>query len=129
MQKIFFISAAILGGLAVALGAYGAHGGAETIVQNDAVITFGKAVRYHMHHALVMFAVVWGLSEWKDQTKLLNIAGWLFLAGILLFSGSLYVISFTGIYVGYITPFGGVAFVGGWFTLAYAGYKAKIKQS
>jgi len=127
MQKIFFVSGAILGGLAVALGAYGAHGGAETISQNDAVITFGKAVRYHMHHALILFAVVWGLSEWKDQSKLLNIAGWLFLAGILMFSGSLYVISFTGIYVGYITPFGGVAFVGGWFTLAYAGYKAQIK--
>ena len=129
MQKIFFISAAILGGFAVALGAYGAHGGAEILNQNNAVITFGKAVRYHMHHSLIMFAVVWALSEWKDQSKLLNIAGWLFLAGILLFSGSLYIISFTGIYVGYITPFGGVAFVGGWFTLAYAGYKAKMKHS
>lgn len=127
MQKIFFVSAAILGGLAVALGAYGAHGGAEILNQNDAVITFGKAVRYQMHHALILFAVVWGLSEWKDQTKLLNIAGWLFLAGILMFSGSLYIISFTGIYVGFVTPFGGVAFVGGWFTLAFAGYKATQK--
>ena len=127
MQKIFFITASILGGFAVALGAYGAHGGAETIAQNDAIVTFGKAMRYHTHHALVMFAVVWALSEWKDQTKLLTISGLLFLAGILLFSGSLYIISFTGIYMGYITPFGGVAFVGGWFTLAFASYKAKIK--
>ncbi len=127
MQKIFFITAALLGGLAVALGTYGAHGGAETIAHNDAVITFGKAMRYHTQHTLIMFAVVWALSEWKEQTKLLNIAGWLFLAGIFLFSGSLYFISFTGIYAGLITPFGGVAFVGGWLTLAYAGYKAKIK--
>lgn len=124
MQKIFFISAAILGGLAVALGT---HGGAEVLNQNDAIITFGKAVRYQMHHALILFAVVWGLSEWKDQTKLLNIAGWLFLIGILMFSGSLYIIAFSGISMGYVTPFGGIAFVGGWFSLAYAGYKATIK--
>jgi len=127
MQRIFFMVAAILGGLAVAIGAYGAHGGAEILYANDAVITFGKAVRYHMHHALILFVVIWALSEWKDQTKLLNIAGWLFIAGILLFSGSLYIISFTGLEMGYITPLGGVAFVGGWFTLAYSGFKAKIK--
>jgi uncharacterized membrane protein YgdD (TMEM256/DUF423 family) len=127
MQKIFFVAAAILGGLAVALGAYGAHGGANVIAQNDAVITFEKAVRYQMHHALILFAVVWGLSEWKDQTKLLKIAGWLFLAGVLLFSGSLYIIAFTGIGMGYLTPLGGIAFIAGWFFLAFAGYKAKIK--
>lgn len=127
MQKIFFISASLLGGLAVALGAYGAHGGSAILEQNNAVITFGKAVRYQMHHVLVLFAVSWALSEWKDQTKLLNIAGWFFLAGIILFSGSLYIIAFADIYVGFITPFGGVAFVGGWFTLAYAGYKAMMR--
>jgi uncharacterized membrane protein YgdD (TMEM256/DUF423 family) len=127
MQKLFFVSGAILGGLAVALGAYGAHGGSAILEQNNAIITFGKAVRYQMNHTLILFAVAWALSEWKDQTKLLNIAGGLFLTGIVLFSGSLYIISFVGIYVGYITPFGGVAFVSGWFTLAYAGYKAKLK--
>jgi len=126
MQKTFFIAGAIFGGLAVALGAYGAHGGAETINQHDAVITFGKAVRYQMHHALILFVVVWALSEWKSQTKLLNITGWLFLGGILLFSGSLYIITFAQIDMGYVTPLGGIAFVGGWLTLAYAGFKAKM---
>jgi len=123
MQKIFFILAAVLGGFAVALGAYGAHGGADLIAQNNAFITFDKAVRYQMHHSLVLFAVVWALNQWKQQTKLLNIAGFLFLIGILLFSGSLYIITFFGIKMGYITPIGGIAFVAGWFTLAFAGYK------
>ena len=127
MQKIFFIIGAILGGLAVVLGAYGAHGGAEIINQHDAVITFGKAVHYQMHHALILFVVVWALSEWKSQTKLLNIAGWLFIAGVLLFSGSLYIITFAQIDMGYITPLGGISFVGGWLFLAYAGFKAKMK--
>lgn len=125
MKKLFFISAAILGGLAVAFGAYGAHGGAEILKQHNAVITFGKAVRYQMHHALILFAVALSFNYFKEQTKLLNIAGILFLIGILFFSGSLYIIAFLQIKMGYITPIGGIAFVGGWFTLAYAGYKSK----
>ncbi len=125
MKKLFFISAAILGGLAVAFGAYGAHGGAKLLEQNNAVITFGKAVRYQMHHALILFAVALSFNYFKEQAKLLNIAGVLFLIGIVFFSGSLYIISFLQIKMGYITPIGGVAFVGGWLTLAYAGFKIK----
>ncbi len=127
MQKIFFITAAVLGGLAVALGAYGAHGGSEILNQHNAVITFGKAVRYQMHHSIVLLIVALAMGSWKEQTKLLNIAGWLLLSGILFFSGSLYIIAFAGVKMGYVTPLGGIAFVGGWFTLAFAGYKAKIK--
>jgi len=127
MQKLFFISGAILGGLAVALGAYGAHGGHEILTQNNALITFGKAVRYQMHHAIMLVIVALAIVSWKEEAKLLNIAGWLFFAGIILFSGSLYIIAFAQIKMGYITPLGGIAFVGGWFTLAYAGYKAKLK--
>jgi uncharacterized membrane protein YgdD (TMEM256/DUF423 family) len=127
MQKLFFILGAILGGLAVATGAYGAHGGHNILVQHDALITFGKAVRYQMHHAIMLVIVALAIASWKDQEKILTIAGWLFLGGILFFSGSLYIIAFAGVKMGYITPLGGIAFVGGWFTLAYAGYKAKIK--
>lgn len=123
MQKIFFIAASVFGGLAVALGAYGAHGGAEIINQNDAIITFGKAVRYQIHHALVLFVVVWALSQAPSISKILTIVGWLFITGIILFSGSLYIISFTGIGMGYLTPLGGIAFVLGWGLLAYSGYK------
>jgi uncharacterized membrane protein YgdD (TMEM256/DUF423 family) len=127
MQKLFFISGAILGGLAVSLGAYGAHGGHNILMEHNALITFGKAVRYQMHHALILIIVALTMASWKKEIKLLNIAGWLFLAGIILFSGSLYIIAFAGIKMGYVTPLGGIAFVGGWFTLAYAGYVAKIK--
>ena len=123
MKKLFFVSGAILGGLVVAIGAYGAHGGHKVLVQNNALITFSKAVRYHMHHAIMLILVAFSINIWKEQTKILNIAGWLFLAGIVLFSGSLYIIAFTGVKMGYVTPLGGIAFVGGWFTLAYAGYK------
>jgi uncharacterized membrane protein YgdD (TMEM256/DUF423 family) len=128
MQKLFFIAGAVLGGLVVALGAYGAHGGHQILVEHDALITFSKAIRYQMHHAIMLIVVALTMSSWKEQEKLLNIAGWLFLAGIILFSGSLYIIAFAQIKMGYITPLGGTAFVGGWFTLAYAGYKAKIKN-
>jgi uncharacterized membrane protein YgdD (TMEM256/DUF423 family) len=126
MQKLFFVSAAILGGLAVAFGAFGAHAGAQILIENNAVITFEKAVRYQMYHALVLLVVSFALTFWKSQTKYLNISGILFLFGILFFSGSLYIISITGFKMGIITPIGGIAFVGGWFTLAYAGFKEKL---
>ena len=80
-----------------------------------------------MHHAIMLVIVGLAIVSWKEEAKLLNIAGWLFLAGIILFSGSLYIIAFAQIKMGYITPLGGTAFVGGWFILAYAGYKAEIK--
>jgi uncharacterized membrane protein YgdD (TMEM256/DUF423 family) len=123
MQKLFFIIGSILGGLAVAAGAYGAHGGHNILVQHDALITFGKAVRYQMHHSIMLIITAIAINSWKEQKKLLTIAGWLFLIGIIFFSGSLYIIAFAQIKMGYITPFGGIAFVAGWFTLAYSGYK------
>ncbi len=127
MKKMFFIAGALLGGLAVSLGAYGAHGGNAILVQNNALVTFDKAVKYQMHHAIMLIIIALAITSWKDTVKLLNIAGWLFFAGIILFSGSLYIIAFAGVKMGYITPLGGIAFVSGWFTLAYAGYKATIK--
>ena len=127
MQKLFLVAGAILGGLVVAIGAYGAHGGHEILVRHDALITFSKAIRYQMHHAIMLIAVALAASSWKEQEKLFNLAGWFFLAGIIFFSGSLYIIAFAQIKMGYFTPLGGTAFIAGWFTLAYAGYKAKIK--
>jgi uncharacterized membrane protein YgdD (TMEM256/DUF423 family) len=127
MKKMFFIIGAVLGGLVVAIGAYGAHGGHEILVKHNALITFSKAVRYQMHHAIMLVIVALAMDAWKEQTKLLNLAGWLFLAGIVFFSGSLYIIAFAQVKMGYITPLGGTAFVAGWFVLAYAAYKAKIE--
>ncbi len=124
MSRIFFIIGAIFGGLAVVAGAYGAHAGAQYLSPESA-ITFGKAVRYQMHHGLVLLAVAWAVSNWPKQAKILTAAGWLFVTGVILFSISLYIIAFTGLNIGIITPFGGTAFIAGWFLLAWAGWKAR----
>ena len=125
MKKIFFISGAILGGLAVAAGAYGAHAGAEFLT-DEGVITYGKAVRYQMHHALALLIIGLAMAQWPNQQKILSLAGWSILAGIILFSGSLYIIALAHVPMGYITPFGGTAFVIGWFLLAYGAWKEKM---
>ena len=127
MNRNFFILGSVLAGLAVAIGAYGAHGGAEYLT-DESSITFGKAVRYQMHHALALLAVALAFAQWPNQKKILNFAGYSLLAGIILFSGSLYIIVFADINMGYITPLGGILFVVGWFSLAYAAWKAKSKD-
>jgi len=127
MQKTFFISGAIIGGLAVAIGAYGAHGGAKYL-DAESIITFGKAVKYQMHHALLLLAIALSYSQLPNQKKTLNIAGLSLLGGILLFSGSLYAIVFAKIPMGYITPAGGILFVIGWFSLAFAAYKHRFTE-
>jgi uncharacterized membrane protein YgdD (TMEM256/DUF423 family) len=123
-MKKYFISGAILAGLAVAIGAYGAHGGAK-FMDAETILTFGKAVRYQMNHAFALIAVAFAISQWPDQFRLLNLAGYSFLGGIIAFSGSLYLIVFANLPMGYITPFGGILFVIGWLILAYAVFKTK----
>jgi len=122
MQKTFFIIGAILGALAVIIGAYGAHGGSK-YMDAESVITFGKAVRYQTHHALVILVVALAYAQWPDQSKVLNLAGYSLIGGILLFSGSLYTIVFAKISMGYVTPLGGILFISGWLFLAYAAFK------
>jgi uncharacterized membrane protein YgdD (TMEM256/DUF423 family) len=124
MEKIFFVLGAILGGLAVASGAFGAHG-LKNIVTSDRLETFETAVRYQTYHAFALIAVAWALARWPNQVSLLNTSGWLFLAGIILFSGSLYLLVLSGVkWLGAITPFGGVAFVAGWICLAIAAWRS-----
>lgn len=124
MGRIFFIIGAVFGGLAVAAGAYGAHAGAQYLSLESA-ITFGKAVRYQMHHGLVLLVVAWAISNWPKQAKILTIAGWLFVVGVVLFSFTLYIIALSGLNIGIITPFGGTAFIAGWFLLAWAAWKER----
>ncbi|MBN1669110.1 MAG: DUF423 domain-containing protein [Anaerolineales bacterium] len=124
MEKNFFIIGSILGGIAVATGAFGAHG-LKNLVSAEALETWDKAVRYQMYHALALLLLAWAISHWPAQARLLGIGGWLFLAGVLLFSGSLYLLVLSGIkWLGAITPLGGVAFVAGWLCLLIAAWRS-----
>jgi uncharacterized membrane protein YgdD (TMEM256/DUF423 family) len=123
MDRIFFIIGSILGGLAVATGAFGAHG-LQKMVTPERLDTWEKAVRYQIYHALALLLLAWAITHWPEQAKLLAAGGWLFLIGVILFSGSLYllVLSDTS-WLGAITPLGGVAFVAGWLCLAIAAWR------
>ena len=117
MNQLFFILGSISGGLAVALGAFGAHA-LKARLTPDLLATFETGVRYQMYHALALLVVAIALAR-VPASGLLNAAGWLFVVGTLLFSGSLYVLCFTQKrWLGAVTPFGGLAFIAGWACLA-----------
>ena len=78
-----------------------------------------------MDHSLALILIGLALGQWKDQGKLLSYAGYSLFAGIILFSGSLYIIVFAKIKMGYVTPLGGILFIMGWFFLALAAWKRK----
>jgi len=120
-MKIFAILGAVLGGLSVAAGAFGAHA-LKGHLEPRMLEVFETGARYQMYHALALFAVAWVYQQTQAQTA--QVAGWAFLVGVLLFSGSLYAMAFTGIRgLGAITPIGGVAFLIGWGALAAAATK------
>ncbi|PZX05824.1 uncharacterized membrane protein YgdD (TMEM256/DUF423 family) [Psychrobacillus insolitus] len=123
-MKFFIIAGAINGFLAVALGAFGAHL-LEGRIADKYLSTWGTAVQYQMFHALALVAIgILMSSKVLGHVSQLNIAGYLILAGIVIFSGSLYVLSLTGISIlGAITPIGGVAFLAGWIMLIVAAVK------
>jgi len=122
MTNTFFSIGAILAAISVSLGAFAAHAATKFMTEQQ-LGWMEKAARYNMYHALALFAVAWALTRWTSQTGLLNAAGWSFVAGIALFSGSLYIMAFTPLRLGYITPLGGVAFVLGWILLAIAAWR------
>jgi uncharacterized membrane protein YgdD (TMEM256/DUF423 family) len=120
--RLFFILGSISGGLAVAFGAFGAHTLKDRLTE-DALSTFETAARYQMVHALALLAVAFAVTQWPDS-DLPVIAGWLFVAGNVLFSGSLYLLSLTDVrWLGAITPLGGTAFIAGWACLALAAWR------
>ena len=117
-MKIFIVLGIINGFLAVALGAFGAHG-LEGKLSEKSLAIWDKAVHYQMFHTMAL--LVTGLLLAKLQQTSAVWAGWMFFVGILLFSGSLYLYSTTGTkLLAMITPFGGVAFLIGWVLLGYA---------
>ncbi|MEO8196482.1 MAG: DUF423 domain-containing protein [Thermoanaerobaculia bacterium] len=121
MDRGFLTLGALSAGLAVALGAFAAHG-LKARLDPQALATFEVGARYQMYHALALLAVGLLAERWPGQESgLLVWSGALFLAGTLLFSGSLYALGLTGFrWLGAITPFGGVAFLAGWGCLAAA---------
>lgn len=115
--------AGISGALAVGLGAFGAHGLEPILIQNGRLDTFETAVSYHFYHTLGLLGLGI-LALIKPDWKFLSFSAWCMILGILIFSGSLYILSLTGItWLGAITPLGGVGFILGWLGLAYSALK------
>jgi len=118
MDKTFALAGAISAFIAVGAGAFGAHALRGRITP-DLLAVFETGARYQMYHALALFAVAWASDHWTGSP--VRVAGWLFIGGTVLFSGSLYLLSLTGIrWLGAITPFGGLMFLTGWAALAIA---------
>ena len=123
MDRVFLGVGAVSAGLAVALGAFAAHG-LRGRLSPEAMQTFETGARYHMYHALALLAVAWAVTRWPGAA--VTAAGWLFIAGTLLFSGSLYLLAITGVRaLGAITPIGGLAFILGWLALAWAAWSGR----
>ena len=116
MDRLFFGLGALSALVSVAAGAFGAHA-LRVRLTPEHLAVFETAARYQMYHALGLLAVGWAITRWPGVLPLW--AGWLFVAGTLLFSGSLYILALTGArWWGAVTPLGGVAFLAGWLCLA-----------
>lgn len=127
MTKTYLLIAAISGFLAVALGAFGAHGLRDKL-SADLLAVYHIGVQYHFYHTLALLAValLLALQSSSLSLSLLKWSGNLFAIGIVIFSGSLYVLAISGVrWLGAITPIGGVAFLAGWICLALAAWNWK----
>ena len=112
---------ALNGALAVMAGAFGAHG-LKAKLAPELLATWHTGAEYHMYHALAL--VLAGVVAGAAPTTTLNAAGIALAAGMLLFSGSLYLLALTGVkWLGAITPLGGLAFIAGWLLLAHAAWR------
>lgn len=127
MHKEFFVTACLLGALAVGLGAFGAHG-LKTVLAPQQLVTFETGVRYLFYHVFALLFVA--LLYQQVPVPLVRAAGWCFLAGMILFCGSLFMLVYVqakGLggykWLGPVTPFGGLAFILGWILMAVAVFK------
>jgi len=115
MDRLFATLGAVSAFLAVATGAFGAHA-LRTRLSPDLLAAFETGARYQMYHALALLLVAWAATRWSGPP--IRAAGWLFVAGTVIFSGSLYVLALTGARgFGAATPLGGLAFLAGWLAL------------
>jgi uncharacterized membrane protein YgdD (TMEM256/DUF423 family) len=123
MGRLFSLIGAACAFLAVAFGAFGAHS-LKAILAPDMLVVFETGVRYQMYHALALLAVGWAVHQYPQAS--FRTAGWLFVAGILLFSGSLYVLTLSGVrWLGAVTPLGGACFLAGWGVFAWQAFKQR----
>jgi uncharacterized membrane protein YgdD (TMEM256/DUF423 family) len=122
MDRVFIVIGALSAFIGVAAGAFGAHG-LKSRLSPEMLAVFEVGVRYQMYHALALVVVAWAYTRWPGT--LVTTSGALFIIGTLLFSGSLYLLSLSGIkWLGAITPIGGLAFLAGWLCLAWTALKA-----
>jgi uncharacterized membrane protein YgdD (TMEM256/DUF423 family) len=116
MDRLFFGLGAVSALIAVAAGAFGAHA-LRVRLTPEYLAVFETAARYQLYHALALLAAAWAVSRWPGPLPVW--AGWLFVVGTVLFSGSLYILALTGTrWWGAVTPLGGVAFLAGWLCFA-----------
>ncbi|MCG3777549.1 MAG: hypothetical protein JW388_0242 [Nitrospira sp.] len=117
LSQQFLVLGTVFAGVAVAAGAFGAHA-LSKILDEHRLQVFDTATRYQMYHAVGLCIVAWAIDRYPSQR--LEQTGWLFTLGILLFSGSLYVVSLAGIrWMGAVTPIGGAAFLAGWLLFGW----------
>lgn len=123
MFKLFLMLGSVNAFLAVALGAFGAHALKDKLAELNMLSTYQTGVQYHMFHALALILIAL-ISDKLGNSSMIATSGWLIFIGIILFSGSLYVMSMSGIKIlGAITPFGGLCFLAGWVLLAISAWK------
>ena len=121
-MRLFFGIGSVLAGLAVVLGAFGAHALRSSLSAQD-LATFEIGVRYQMYHGLALLAVAWAMGRWESSA--LTAAGWLFVVGVAVFSGSLYALVLLGQrWLGAVTPIGGVALILGWALMAWSALRS-----
>ncbi|MFN8527821.1 MAG: DUF423 domain-containing protein [Anaerolineae bacterium] len=126
MSRTFVIAAAVFAFLGVAAGAFGTHALRAHFDANPALEdTFHTGTQYHIYHALALLGTAWAYSHFETQRKLIRWAGIFFIAGIVLFSGSLYLLAIFNLrWMGAIAPFGGAAFLAGWALIAAAAFRS-----
>lgn len=125
MVRVFLTIAALLGGSAVGFGAFGAHALRERLSERSLEI-FETAARYQMYHALALLLVGVLMSRSQVEETFLTASGWAFIVGVVLFCGSLYALSFSGInWLGAVAPLGGLALMVGWAAIAVAAWSYK----
>jgi uncharacterized membrane protein YgdD (TMEM256/DUF423 family) len=122
MERIFIVIGALSAFIGVAAGAFGAHG-LKSRISPEMLSIFEVGVRYQMYHAFALIATAWVAAKWPSS--IVAVAGWFFVIGTILFSGSLYLLSVSGVkLLGAMTPLGGLSFLAGWVCLAWGAWRA-----